>query len=150
MKIWVDADACPNPIKTILFRAAERTRIDLTLVANHRLSLPPQKWITQIQVSKGFDQADEAILQRVTDQDLVITADIPLAADIIKKGAQVLSPRGEAFTEENIRPKLNVRDFMETMRASGVEMSGGPAALSAADKKAFADKLDVWLNTAFK
>lgn len=141
MKIWVDADACPVVIKEILFRAAQRTGVPLTLVANQPLRVPPARHITALQVSSGFDVADNEIIQRLVSGDLLITADIPLAAEAIDKGAQVVSPRGELFSTENIKARLNVRDFMDTMRASGVN-TGGPPALSQADRKQFADQLD--------
>jgi uncharacterized protein YaiI (UPF0178 family) len=141
MKIWVDADACPVVIKEILFRAAERTGIDLTLVANQALQTPPFANITSIQVSSGFDVADDEIVTRVSSGDLVITSDIPLAAEVIEKGALALSPRGELYTTSNIKARLNMRDFMDTMRASGVD-TGGPPALNQKDRKVFADQLD--------
>lgn len=141
MNIWVDADACPGVIKEILFRAAERTGIPLTLVANQPLRVPPARHIRAIQVAAGFDVADNEIVRRVTEGDLVITSDIPLAAEVIDKGAVALSPRGELFTTENIRARLNMRDFLDTMRASGMD-TGGPPALSQADRQAFANHLD--------
>ena len=141
MKIWVDADACPAVIKDILFRAAERTATRLTLVANHSLPVPRSRYIDFVQVRHGFDVADNEIVNRLSAGDLVITGDIPLAAEVIEKGGQALSPRGELHTANNIRARLNIRDFMETMRASGVN-TGGPDALSHADRKSFADQLD--------
>lgn len=141
MKIWVDADACPVAIKEILFRAAMRTGTMLTLIANQNVPVPPSAYIKMFQVSKGFDAADNEIVQRVEAGDLVITSDIPLAAEVIEKNAHVLSPRGERLSKENIGARLNMRDFFETMRASGLE-SKGPPALNQADKKTFADKLD--------
>ncbi len=141
MKIWVDADACPVVIKEILFRAAERTQISLTLVANQYIKTPPSKVITSLQVSAGFDVADNEIVARVSPGDLVITSDIPLADEVITKQAQALSPRGELYTKSNIKSRLNMRDFMDTLRSSGVH-TGGPAALSQADRKAFASHLD--------
>ncbi|WP_221075536.1 YaiI/YqxD family protein [Agarivorans aestuarii] len=141
MKIWVDADACPVVIKEILFRAAERTQIPLTLVANQYIKTPPSKVISSLQVSAGFDVADNEIVARVAAGDLVITSDIPLADEVITKQAQALSPRGELYTKSNIKSRLNMRDFMDTMRSSGVH-AGGPAALSQADRKAFASHLD--------
>lgn len=141
MKIWVDADACPAVIKDILFRAAERTATRLTLVANHSLPVPRSRYIDFIQVTHGFDVADNEIVNRLSAGDLVITGDIPLAAEVIEKGGQALSPRGELHTANNIKARLNIRDFMETMRASGVN-TGGPDALSHADRKSFADQLD--------
>jgi uncharacterized protein YaiI (UPF0178 family) len=141
MNIWVDADACPAVIKEILFRAAERTATPLTLVANHSLPVPRSRYIKFVQVKHGFDVADNEIVKRLSSGDLVITSDIPLAAEVIEKGGQALSPRGELYTVNNIRARLNMRDFMETMRASGVN-TGGPDALNHADRKSFADQLD--------
>ncbi len=141
MKIWVDADACPAVIKDILFRAAERTGTALTLVANQAIRVPPSKYIRTVQVPAGFDVADNEIVRRAAAGDLVITADIPLAAEVIEKGALALNPRGELYTTENVRARLNMRDFLDTMRASGVD-TGGPPALSQADRQAFANHLD--------
>ena len=141
MKIWVDADACPVVIKEILFRAAERTGLELTLVANHALRVPPHRNITMLQVSSGFDVADNEIVKQMNAGDLVITNDIPLAAEVIEEGGMALSPRGELFTENNIRQRLNMRDFFDTLRSSGVE-TGGPSALSQNDRKEFAKHLD--------
>ncbi|WP_346838448.1 YaiI/YqxD family protein [Microbulbifer sp. SAOS-129_SWC] len=143
-KIWIDADACPVVIKEILFRAAERTQTEITLVANQSVRVPPSRFIKSLQVSSGFDVADNEIVQRCAAGDLVITSDIPLAAEVIDKGAEALSPRGERHTKANIRARLNMRDFMDTMRASGVH-TGGPPALNQQDRKAFADQLDRWL-----
>ena len=145
MKIWVDADACPVVVKEILFRAAERTGVQLTLVANQPVSTPASKNINTVQVPQGFDVADEEIVKRLNPGDLVITSDIPLAAEVIEKGGHALSPRGELHSTENIGAKLNMRDFMDTMRSSGVEMSGGPAAFSQRDKQEFANNLDRFL-----
>ncbi len=144
MKIWVDADACPVVIKEILFKAAERTKIQTTLVANHHLRIPPSRIIHFIQVKSGFDIADDEIVKRVEKNDLVITSDIPLAYEVITKSAIALSPRGELFTKENIKSRLNIRDFMDTMRASGVQ-TGGPPALSQSDRQTFANHLDTIL-----
>jgi uncharacterized protein YaiI (UPF0178 family) len=144
MKIWVDADACPAVIKEILFKAAERTGTELVLVANRSVRVPPSRLIRSLQVPAGFDVADNEIVKRLQANDLVITADIPLAAEVIDKGGHALSPRGERYTPETIRERLNMRDFMETLRASGVQ-TGGPAALNQADRKAFADELDRFL-----
>lgn len=149
MKIWVDADACPVVIKEILFRAADRTGLELTLIANHAIKVPPSANIRAIQVSGGFDVADHEIVRRCEAGDLVITSDIPLAAELLEKGAMALTPRGEQFTAENIRGRLNMRDFMETMRASGVQ-SGGPAAMSQSDRQAFANQLDRLVNKALR
>lgn len=144
MKIWVDADACPVPIKEILFRAADRTQTEVTLIANQYVRTPPSRFINSIQVQKGFDVADNEIVRRVESNDLVITSDIPLADEVITKGALALSPRGMLFTKDNIKAKLNMRDFMETMRSSGVQ-TGGPAAFNAGDKHEFGNQLDRWL-----
>ena len=141
MKIWVDADACPVVIKEILFRAAERESIELTLVANQPLTVPRSKFIRTLQVPAGFDVADNEIVRRMTPGDLVITGDIPLAAEVIEKGGHALNPRGELYTVDNIRARLNMRDFMDTLRASGVD-TGGPPAPGQVERKAFADQLD--------
>lgn len=141
MHIWVDADACPKVIKEILFRAARRTGFPLTLVANHPLPTPPDKNIRTLQVSAGFDVADNEIVQRLGEGDLVITADIPLAADVLEKGGYALNPRGELYDKGSIRERLTMRDFMDTMRASGIQ-TGGPAAISQGDRQAFANQLD--------
>ena len=141
MKVWVDADACPVVIKEILFRAAERTGTQLTLVANQAIRVPPSRYISSIQVSSGFDVADDEIVKRLEAGDLVITGDIPLAADVIEKGGLALSSRGEMYTTENIKARLNIRDFMDTMRGSGID-TGGPPPLNQNDRKAFADHLD--------
>lgn len=144
--IWVDADACPRIIREVLFRAAARVAVPLTLVANHAITVPPSRWVSAIQVEQGFDMADNFIVRKVRPDDLVITADIPLAAELIEKGAGVISPRGEQFTRNNIRQRLNMRDFMETMRSS-VQVGGGPSALGPRDKQAFANALDRYLAT---
>jgi len=144
MPIWVDADACPRPIKEILFRAAERTGVALTLVANHPMAIPRRQNIRLLQVRGGFDVADQEIMGRVTAGDLVVTADIPLAADVIARGGHALNPRGEMYSANTIRSVLNMRDFMDTMRSSGV-VTGGPPTLSQADRQAFANQLDGWL-----
>ncbi len=144
MKIWVDADACPVVIKEILFKAAERTKIQTTLITNHPIRIPPSRVIHFMQVTSGFDIADDEIVKRVKQDDLVITSDIPLADEVITKSAIALSPRGELFTKENIKTRLNIRDFMDTMRASGVQ-TGGPPALSQSDRQTFANHLDTIL-----
>lgn len=141
MQIWVDADACPQVIKEIVYRAAERTRVTAILVANQPLRTPPSKYLKTIQVASGYDVADNEIVQRLRPKDLVITSDIPLAAEIIEKGGMALSPRGEEFTRENIGGRLNMRDFMETLRSSGIQ-SGGPKTMTQSDRMAFANKLD--------
>lgn len=140
-QIWVDADACPVVIKEILFRAANRLPCQLTLVANHAMKIPPSKYISFLQVASGFDVADDEIVTHVNAGDIVITGDIPLASDVIDKGAYVLSPRGEEYTANNIKPRLNMRDFMETMRSSGIQ-TGGPPPLSQTDRRNFANALD--------
>jgi uncharacterized protein YaiI (UPF0178 family) len=142
VKIWVDADACPVVVKEILYRAADRTGVELTLVANQPLNTPSSPNINSVQVPQGFDVADDEIVKRCVSGDLVITSDIPLAAEVVEKGAHALSPRGELHTKENIGARLNMRDFLDTMRSSGVEMSGGPAAFSQRDKQDFANNLD--------
>ncbi len=147
MNIWVDADACPVAIKEILFRAADRTRTAVTLVANQSLSVPPSQFIKTLRVSAGFDVADNEIVKRVQTGDLVITSDIPLASEVIDKGALALAPRGELFTAENIRQRLNMRDFLETMRSSGIQ-TGGPPPLSQTDRQEFANNLDRILHKA--
>ncbi len=141
MKIWVDADACPAAVREILFRVALRTQVAVTLVANQRINVPKSHHIKMLQVEQGFDRADQEIVNRVTSGDIVITSDIPLAAEVIKAGGEVLSPRGERFTRDNIAARLSMRDLMESLRASG-EQTGGPAAFSQSDRKAFADQLD--------
>lgn len=141
MKIWVDADACPVVIKEILFRAADRCRVDVTLVANQPVRVPPSQFIKAVQVPSGFDVADNEIVKRVAAGDLVITSDIPLAAEVLDKGAMALGFRGDAFSTETIRSQLTMRDFMETMRRSGIQ-TGGPSALSQTDRQTFANALD--------
>ncbi|PID43854.1 MAG: hypothetical protein CSB48_03445 [Proteobacteria bacterium] len=144
MKIWVDADACPVVIKEILYRAANRTSTLTTFVANQALRLPPSPYLKSLQVAAGFDIADNKIVQLCEKNDLIITADIPLASEVIDKGAMALNPRGELYTRENIRGRLNMRDFMDTMRASGVETSGPPP-ITQADRQKFANSLDKFL-----
>ena len=144
MPIWIDADACPGVIKDILFRAAERAQITTTLVANQYIATPPSKVISMVQVGAGFDVADNEIVKRVCGGDLVITSDIPLAAEVVEKGAQALSHRGEAYTKETIRQRLSMRDFMETLRNSGVQ-TGGHSALNHGDRQNFANQLDRWI-----
>jgi len=144
LNIWVDADACPVVIKEILFRAAERTRITTTLVANKLLRVPPSPYIKALQVPAGFDVADNKIVQDLAAGDLVITADIPLAAQVIAKGAHALNPRGEFYSTANINERLAMRNFMEELRGSGVDISG-PSTFSQADRQAFAAELDRFL-----
>lgn len=141
MNIWVDADACPGVIKEILVRAAVRAKAPTTFVANRSSNLPSSPYLKQLVVNAGFDIADNEIVQRVEPGDLVVTSDIPLAAEVIAKGGQALSHRGELFTKDTIRSRLNMRDFLDTMRASGLQ-SGGPPPLSQKDRKTFADNLD--------
>jgi len=149
MKIWVDADACPVVIKDILFRAAERTGVQVTLVANQPVRIPPSRCIKMIQVAPGFDVADNEIVKRLEAGDLVVTSDIPLAAQAIEKGATALSPRGELYSSDNIRARLNMRDFMDTLRASGIN-TGGPPVLSQGDRQLFANHLDKFLTRHVK
>jgi uncharacterized protein len=141
MHIWVDADACPNPIKEILFRASKRCKIPLTLVANHQLNIPPSPLIKFQRVESGFDVADNYIAQRVNPGDIVVTQDIPLAAEVIEKETEVISPRGEHYTKANIRQRLAMRNLMEELRTIG-EVSGGPATMSNTDRQQFANVLD--------
>jgi uncharacterized protein len=141
LHIWVDADACPAVIKAILYRAAQRLQIPMTLVANQPLRTPPSPFIHTLQVRRGFDVADNEIARRVKAGDLVITADIPLASDVIDRGADALDPRGELYTPDNIRERLQMRNFMDELRGSGVQ-TGGPSTLDHADRKRFADQLD--------
>ncbi len=144
MHIWVDADACPGVIKDILFRAAERAQISMTLVANQLLRTPPSPYIRALQVPRGFDVADNEIVQRLQAGDLVITADIPLAADVIEKNGHALNPRGEFYSKETIRALLTMRNFMDELRGSGVQ-TGGPPVFSNSDRQAFANQLDKFL-----
>lgn len=144
MKIWVDADACPKVIKEILFRAAERVQVELLLVANQTIPTPPSSLIRSIRVAAGFDIADNYIVQNCQPGDLVITADIPLAAEVIDKNASALNPRGEFYSPENIRQRLNMRDFMDTLRSSGID-TGGPSAFGQTERQAFANQLDRFL-----
>ncbi|MEP3825219.1 MAG: YaiI/YqxD family protein [Marinobacter sp.] len=144
MPIWVDADACPVPIREIICRAATRWKVQTTFIANHVITLPPSPFISRRQVPQGFDVADNEIMDQMTKGDLVITQDIPLAAEAIEKGATVFNPRGQAFTKENIRQRLAMRNFMEEMRNAG-QVTGGPAPFGQADRKEFANQLDRWL-----
>ena len=141
MKIWVDADACPVAIKEILCRAAKRVNIPLTFVANHYIPVPKLPMVRSVQVEQGFDVADNWIVEQAQANDLVVTSDIPLAAELVAKNCHVISSRGEKFTKENVRARLNIRDFMETMRSSGVQ-TAGPNAMSASDRQMFANALD--------
>jgi uncharacterized protein YaiI (UPF0178 family) len=144
MTIWVDADACPNVIKEILFRAAERARIDVVLVANQWLRTPPSRFVKAIQVASGLDVADSEIVRRAEPGDLVITADIPLAALVVEKGVPALDPRGELHTRDTIAQRLSMRNFMDDLRGAGVD-TGGPAVFHARDRQAFGNALDRWL-----
>ncbi len=141
MRIWVDADACPAAIKQILFRAAERVRVELTLVANKPLRTPPSPYLRSMLVPRGFDVADRRIVELVEPGDVVVTADIPLAADVLAKGAHAINPRGELYTEENIGEAVALRDLADQLRSTGVE-TGGPPAFGKSDRQAFANQLD--------
>ena len=143
-QIWVDADACPGVIKDILFRAAERAQVHVTLVANQWLRTPSSRFIRALQVPGGFDVADAAIVDRVQRGDLVVTQDIPLAALVLEKGAIALNPRGERYTTDNMAERLSMRNFMEELRGAGVQ-TGGPPTFHARDRQAFANQLDRWL-----
>ena len=145
-RIWVDADACPGPVKEILYRTAERLRLPVVLVANQALQVPASRWVSSRQVTRGLDAADDYIVEAVGDGELVITADIPLAAQLLDKSARVITPRGERYTAENIRQRLNMRDFMDVMRGAGA-MTGGPAAFSQRDRQNFANALDQLLTS---
>lgn len=144
MQIWVDADACPGEIKTLLYRAAERRKIKVTLVANQPMRTPPSEFIDIVRVSAGMNVADRRIVELVAPGDLVITADIPLAADVVAKGGQALDPRGELYTEENVGGRLAVRNLIDELRGSGL-VTGGPSNFSAKDRQAFANQLDRWV-----
>ena len=147
MRIWVDADACPGEIKQLLYRAAERRKIKVTLVANQRMRTPRSEFIDSVLVTAGIDVADRRIVELVEPGDLVVTADIPLAAEVVAKGAQALDPRGELFTDANVGERLAVRDLLDELRAGG-QITGGPANFSAKDRQAFANQLDRWLTAA--
>ena len=143
-RIWVDADACPGVVREILFRAAERAQVEVVLVANQWLRTTGSRFVRSMQVVGGFDEADDAIVERVRAGDLVVTQDIPLAARVLDKGAAAVNPRGEAFTPDNIAQRLSMRNFMEELRGAGVQ-TGGPAVYHARDRMAFANQLDRWL-----
>lgn len=149
MQIWVDADACPGVIKEIIFRAAERRQVHVTLVANKLIGVPRSPLIHSIRVSSGFDEADNYIAERVAEGDLVITADIPLAAMVIEKGGHALNPRGERYSTDTIRQKLTMRDLMDQLRGSGIQ-TGGPPPLGPRERKAFGDELDRFLAQALR
>lgn len=149
-RIWVDADAAPRDVKEVVYRAAKRLEISTVLVANHRLSTPANnRWVTAVLVRHGPDIADHYIAERAGPGDLAITADIPLAAVLVEKAVHVLDPRGEQYTAENVRERLSIRDFMDSLRSTGVE-TGGPSAYSASDKRAFANALDRTLTAKLK
>jgi len=143
-QVWVDADACPGVIKEILFRAAERASVQVTLVANQWLRTPPSRYIRALQVQGGFDVADSEIVELVRPGDLVVTQDIPLAARVLEKGGIAVNPRGDRYTPDNMAERLSIRDFMEELRGAGVQ-TGGPPAFHARDRQAFANQLDRWL-----
>lgn len=145
MKIYVDADACPTVIKDILYRVSQRTGIEVILVANQAIAIPRIPTVRAVQVSAGFDVADKRIVELVAKDDLVITADIPLAAEVIEKGGKALNPRGELYTAANIKARLNMRDFMDSMRNSGVQVGGGPPPLTQRDRMIFANALDTYI-----
>ena len=149
IEIWVDADACPKAIKEILFRVAERLQIEMTLVANQALKVPPSKVIKAVQVGAGFDVADNYIVLHMQAGDLVVTADIPLADEVIDKEGFALNPRGEFYTKENINQRLSMRNFMDELRGSGVD-TGGPSAFSQRNRKQFSDQLDRFLTKRLK
>jgi uncharacterized protein YaiI (UPF0178 family) len=142
MKIWIDADASPNPVKEIVYRIAERLQIEVILVANHALRTPPSKFIRAVQVAGGFDVADDYIVQQSAAGDVVVTQDIPLAAELMEKDVHVLTPRGETYTKDSVRQKLVMRDFMEEMRSGGMLEGGGPPPFGTKEKQAFANALD--------
>lgn len=142
--LWVDADACPRPARDILIRAAERTETPAWMVANHALPLPPSRWVKALSVASGFDAADNEIVERISKGDLLITADLPLAMEALDKGADVMTNRGEALTRDNIRARVQMRDFMETLRASG-EHTAGPKGYGDIERREFANALDRWL-----
>ena len=144
MQIWVDADACPRVVKEILFRAAKRLKLSLTLVANQAQPVPPSPYIKTIHVAAGFDVADDEIVKLIKEDDLVITADIPLAANVIRKGGHALNPRGELYTEDNIHERLSMRNLMDELRGGG-ELIGGPSSFSQKDSQSFANQLDRFL-----
>lgn len=148
MRIWVDADACPQMIKDILFRAAERARVETTLVSNMPLArTPTSAFVRTIRVAKGFDGADQRIVQEVQPGDLVVTADLPLAAEVVARGATALDPRGELYTEDNVRERLAVRNLMQELRSGG-ELLGGPAPFKVGDRHLFANQLDRFLGSS--
>jgi uncharacterized protein YaiI (UPF0178 family) len=144
LRIWIDADACPNPIKDVVFRASKRLLIPVTLVANHVLPTPPSRLVNAVRVAQGFDVADHYLLDHAAEGDLVVTADIPLAAALVKRGVAALNPRGELYTEHNVGERLATRNLLENLRSTGL-LGGGPAPFNERDKQAFANSLDRWL-----
>ena len=149
MQIWVDADACPGEIKELLFRAAKRTKVRVTLVANQSMYTPKSEFIDSVLVGAGMNVADRRIVELISPGDLVITADIPLAADVVAKGAQALNPRGELYTDENVGERVAVRNLLDELRGGGL-VTGGPASFNAKDRQTFANQLDRWLTAATK
>jgi len=149
LKIWVDSDACPRAVKDIIFRVSSRLGVPVCLVANVYMAVPPSQLITSIQVEKGADIADMYIFENVTETDLVITADIPLAARVVEKGATAINPRGEVYSEENVGERLSMRDFLQGLRDSGVE-TGGPKPFGPKDKERFANSIDRILTTMMR
>ena len=149
MRIWIDADACPRGVREIVLRASERRHVPLTFVANKFVPTPNLAWINSVQVAAGMDVADTYIVQNMSPEDLVVTQDVPLAAEVVEKGARAISHRGVTWTEENIREKLSMRDFFTEARASGI-MTGGPPPFDTKAKQAFANALDRWLTAALK
>ncbi|HAH43764.1 YaiI/YqxD family protein [Gimesia sp.] len=149
MQVWVDADACPAEIKEVLFRAAKRTQIKVTLVANQPLRTPRSEFVDSLLVPAGLNVADQRIVELTAAGDLVVTADIPLAAQVVEKGAQALNPRGTLYTDENVGQRLASRDLMDDLRGEGL-VTGGPANFNAKDRQAFANQLDRWLTAAKK
>jgi uncharacterized protein len=147
MQIWVDADACPGTIKELLFRAAQRTKTKVTLVANQPLETPRSEFVDSLVVPAGLNVADRRIVELVEPGDLVITADIPLAAEVVAQGAKALNPRGELYTNANVGERLAVRNLFDELRGAG-QVTGGPAHFSAKDRQAFANQLDRWLTAA--
>lgn len=147
MRIWVDADACPGDTKEMLFRAARRREIHVTLVANQSIRVPPSPWIELVLVPDGMNVADRYIVEKITPGDLVITADVPLAAEVVGKGAQALDPRGDLYTHDNVGERLAVRNLVDQMRGAG-QILGGPSNISANERQAFANQLDRWLTRA--
>ena len=149
MKLWIDADACPNAVKEIVLRAAERTKVRVTFVANQNVPLPNRTWLQFVRVPKGLDVADTYIAEHLNPEDLVVTQDVPLAAEVVEKGAQAISPRGVMWTKENVNEKRSLRDFFTEARESGI-ITGGPKPFDNKAKQSFANALDRWLTAALK